>query len=221
VSKLRLAVFASGRGSNLEAILLAIDREELNAEVVLVVSDKQHAGAFEIAQQRGVPCRQWPQAQFSAATDLDGALLAMLRQHNVDLIALAGYLKKVSSGVVAVYKQRIVNIHPALLPAFGGKGMYGMNVHRAVIEQGCKVSGVTVHLVDDDYDTGPPVLQRCVVVEDDDTPESLAARVLEMEHRVYPAALQLFAEGQVKVSGRRVRFVSRVCDSIANRRGDV
>lgn len=208
LSKLRLAVFASGRGSNLEAILHAIDRGELSARVVLVVSNKHDAGAFEFARQYGIPCEHWPQERFSREPNLDDSLLALLSEHHVQLIALAGYLKKLSSRIIAVYKHRIVNIHPALLPAFGGKGMYGMNVHRAVIEQGCKVSGVTVHLVDDDYDTGPPVLQRCVSVEDDDTPESLAARILEMEHRVYPEALQLFAEGSIKVSGRRVKFVS-------------
>ncbi len=207
MSDLRIAVFASGQGSNLHAILAAIADGRLRASIVLVVGNRPEIGAFEVAREFGVPAKLLTSAQFPDEPAFDRALIATLEEHNVGLIALAGYLKKLSPAVVEAFAGQIVNIHPALLPAFGGKGMYGLNVHRAVIEYGCKVSGVTVHLVDSDYDNGPPVAQRCVPVEQGDTPDSLAARVLELEHRLYPEVLQLFAEGRVKVNGRRISIL--------------
>jgi phosphoribosylglycinamide formyltransferase-1 len=129
-----------------------------------------------------------------------------LNQYGANFIVLAGYLKMLSPFVVRKFKNRILNIHPALLPSFGGRGMYGIHVHEAVLEYGCKVSGVTVHLVDEAYDTGPPVLQRCVPVQDDDTPETLAARVLKIEHQIYNEALQLFAQGRIEIIGRRIKI---------------
>jgi phosphoribosylglycinamide formyltransferase-1 len=199
-------VFASGRGSNLGAILEAIDRGELDAQVKLVVSDRPEPGAFEIARRYHVPTCSLSPKSFPTESEYVDTLLKTLAEHDVDFIALAGYLKMIPAEVVRAYRSRIVNIHPALLPAFGGKGMYGRRVHEAVIEYGCKVTGVTVHVVDESYDTGPPVVQECVRVEEDDDAESLAARVLEVEHRVYPQALQLFAEGRVEIRGRRVRI---------------
>lgn len=201
---LRVAVFASGRGSNLKALLEAIERGELFAEIVLVLSNKADAGAFNIARDYGVPTLHLSQENFSSPQEFDRAMLSALHEHNVEVIALAGYLKKISSTIIREYKNRMLNIHPALLPSFGGKGLYGIKVHQAVLDYGCKVSGVTVHLVDEEYDTGPPILQRCVPVEQDDTPESLAARVLEVEHKIYAEALQLFAERRIEVRGRKV-----------------
>jgi phosphoribosylglycinamide formyltransferase-1 len=134
--------------------------------------------------------------------DLEAALDA----HHVNFVALAGYLRKIPSSIVRKFKNRMLNIHPALLPSFGGKGYYGRRVHEAVIEYGVQWTGVTVHLVDEEYDTGPIVLQEPVRVEPVDTPESLAARVLETEHQVYPKAIGLFAAGRVRVEGRRVRI---------------
>ncbi len=205
MATLKLAVFASGRGSNLAAILDAIERGELDAQVKVVVSDKPEPGAFEIAHRHQVPTCSLPPGSFQNEAEYIASLLGVLSRHEVDFIALAGYLKMIPAEVVRAYRSRIVNIHPALLPAFGGKGMFGRRVHAAVLEYGCKVTGVTVHLVDESYDTGPPVVQECVPVREDDDAESLAARVLEVEHRIYPRALQLFAEGRVKVEGRRVR----------------
>ena len=124
---------------------------------------------------------------------------------HVNFVALAGYLRKIPAAVVAHYKNRMLNIHPALLPAFGGKGYYGRRVHEAVIEHGVQWSGATVHLVDEQYDTGPIVVQRPVRVEPDDTPETLAARILKVEHEIYPEAIGLFAEGRVRIEGRRIR----------------
>ncbi|MFQ5822450.1 MAG: phosphoribosylglycinamide formyltransferase [bacterium] len=204
MTRLKVGVLASGRGSNLKALLKAIERGELFAEIVLVVSNKADAGVFTIASEYDIPTLHLSQEKFSSTEEFDRALLSALNQHQVEVIALAGYLKKISSTIIRAYKYRILNIHPALLPSFGGKGMYGIKVHQAVLDYGCKVSGVTVHLVDEEFDTGPPILQRCVPVNQDDTPESLAARVLEVEHKIYAEALQLFAERRIDVQGRKV-----------------
>jgi phosphoribosylglycinamide formyltransferase-1 len=203
---LKIAVLASGRGSNLAALISAIERGELHAQIVLVVSNKADAGALEIARSSGIPALHLSSETFPSLSAFEQALLSSLQLRPPDVIALAGYLKKIGGAIIHAYKNRIVNIHPALLPAFGGKGMYGLKVHQAVLEYGCKVTGVTVHLVDDEYDTGPPILQRCVPVLPDDTPETLAARVLEVEHKVYAEALQLFAEDRIEVVGRQVRI---------------
>ncbi|MDZ7260674.1 MAG: phosphoribosylglycinamide formyltransferase [candidate division KSB1 bacterium] len=203
---LKLAVLASGRGSNFEAILKAIESGKLNAQVQVAISNNSTAGALEIARNHGIPAIHLSHKQFSTPEEFDEQLLKILSEHQVELVVLAGYMKMLSPRVVQQFKNRILNIHPALLPSFGGKGLYGIHVHQAVLDYGCKVTGVTVHLVDETYDTGPPVLQRCVPVLDDDTPETLAARVLEVEHQVYAEALQLFAEGRVEVKGRRVRI---------------
>lgn len=191
---LRLAVFASGGGSNLQSL---IDR--LNAarapwgRVSLVVSDRADAGALERAEKAGIP------ACVVRVSSSDPAslqqMLDVLDRERIDTIALAGYLRLVHSAIVERYRGRIVNIHPALLPTFGGHGMYGLNVHRAVLAAGCRVTGVTVHHVDERYDEGRVIAQWPVPVLSGDTPESLAARVLVVEHRLYPLALELLARG--------------------------
>lgn len=210
---LQVGVFASGRGSNLKALFDAIERGELFVKIVLVISNKADAGVFNIARDYGVPTLHLSQENFSSTEELDRATLSALREHDVEVVALAGYLKKIGSNVIREYKNRILNIHPALLPSFGGKGMYGIKVHQAVLDYGCKVSGVTVHLVDDEYDTGPPILQQCVPVHQDDTAESLAARVLEVEHKIYAEALQLFAQRRIEVRGRKVLIKEAPNDS--------
>jgi formyltetrahydrofolate-dependent phosphoribosylglycinamide formyltransferase len=205
MAHLRLAVLASGRGSNFEAILNNIKQGKLDASIQVVISNKASAGALEIATQNGIPAVHISKKEVMAQEQFDERLLSILNEHQVNFIVLAGYLKMLSPMVVRNFKNRILNIHPALLPSFGGKGMYGIHVHEAVLAYGCKVSGVTVHLVDEEYDTGPPVLQRCVPV-DDDTPETLAARVLKVEHQVYTEALQLFAQDRIEIEGRRVKI---------------
>jgi len=201
---MRVAVLASGTGSNLAALLAAIEQGRLACEIVLVMSNKADAGALNIARNHAIPTLHLSIEQFGSQESFDEAFLSELSNRQVELIALAGYLKKLSPVIVRAYKHRILNIHPALLPAFGGKGMYGKRVHQAVLDYGCKVTGATVHLVDDEYDTGPPVLQRCVSVQDEDTVETLAARVLQQEHTLYAEAIQLFAEGRIEIQGRRV-----------------
>jgi phosphoribosylglycinamide formyltransferase-1 len=201
---MNIAVFASGRGSNLMAILDAIKKGVLKAKISVVISNNSNAGALEIARANGIDALHISRKQFSSDEEYVKKILDELRSRNVQLIVLAGYMKKIPPEVIKEYPNRILNIHPALLPAFGGQGMYGLNVHKAVIESGVKITGVTVHIVDEEYDHGPIVMQRAVEVRDDDTPESLAQRVLEVEHQIYPQAIKLFVEGRVKVFGRKV-----------------
>jgi formyltetrahydrofolate-dependent phosphoribosylglycinamide formyltransferase len=200
---LKLGVFASGRGSNFSAILKAIREGRLDARVRLMVSNNPDAGALAIAVEQDIPGRVISSTDFSSRDLFVRVLLTELKDHGVDFIVLTGYMKKVPVEVIREYRNRIVNIHPALLPSFGGKGLFGHQVHEAVLSRGCKVSGVTVHIVDEEYDHGPIVAQRSVIVEEGDTPDTLAERVLGVEHQLYAEALQLFAEGKVTVEGRR------------------
>ena len=201
---MNIAVFASGRGSNLMAILNAIKEGKLNARISVVISNNSNAGALEIARANGIDALHISRKQFSSDEDYVNRILCELKSRNIELIVLAGYMKKIPPEIIREYPNRILNIHPALLPAFGGLGMYGMNVHKAVIDYGVKITGVTVHIVDEEYDHGPIVMQRAVEVRDDDTPETLAERVLKVEHEIYPLAIKLFVEGKVKISGRKV-----------------
>lgn len=192
---LRVAVFASGGGSNLQALLdrFGADGDPNGvARIALVVSDRPTAGALDRARRAGVL------AKVIDPTGLDSdaqarSILESLRAERIDLVILAGYIRLIPEAVVREYRDRILNIHPSLLPAFGGKGMYGARVHRAVLEAGCRVSGATVHRVDERYDTGPILAQWPVPVLPDDTPETLAARVLRVEHRLLPAAVEAVA----------------------------
>jgi phosphoribosylglycinamide formyltransferase-1 len=194
-----VAVLASGGGSNLQAILDAIASGDLDARVVLVASNREQAGALERARVAGVRAEHVPRGD-----DYDSRLHDLLVAAGPDLVVLAGYLRLIDPVTVRAWRGRMLNIHPALLPAFGGKGMYGIHVHEAVLEYGVRVTGVTVHLVDEQYDRGAIVAQVPVPVMDDDTPESLQARVLEKEHALYPRVLQWFAQGRVEVDGRKV-----------------
>ncbi len=195
---LNVAVFGSGRGSNFQAILTAIESRKLpGVRIVLVVSNNSGAGILDIGRRHGIPAVHISERQFPDESAFAEALLALLKRHGADFVVLAGYMKRVPRQVIGAYRNRIINIHPALLPKFGGKGMYGIHVHEAVLAAGEKFSGATIHIVDEEYDRGPIVLQRQVAVEPGDTPESLAARVLEVEHRLYPEALALFAAGAI------------------------
>jgi len=185
----RLAVLASGRGSNLQAIIDHFDNlaRERIAKVVLVASNRADSPALIRAATASIDI-----AHFDT-TDDGSMLLELLRKSRIDLVVLAGYLKRIPPKVIREYAGRIINIHPALLPAFGGEGMYGARVHEAVIASGTKETGVTVHLVNDEYDRGPIVAQWRVPVEPSDTADSLAARVLNVEHVVYPRVVEMVA----------------------------
>jgi formyltetrahydrofolate-dependent phosphoribosylglycinamide formyltransferase len=200
---MNIAVFASGRGSNFYAILNAVSEGRLPARVALLVSNNSNAGALELARSQNIPAIHLSQKQCSSEEQYVERLLELLARYDVDLIALAGYMKRVPSKVIERFRNRILNIHPALLPKFGGTGMYGIHVHEAVLASGEKVSGATVHIVDEEYDHGAIVLQKTVEVLANDTPETLAAKVLKIEHEIYPQALAAFATGRVHIEGRR------------------
>lgn len=189
----------SGAGRTLANLLACADRGTLRARVSLVVASRECPGA-DLARQRGLPTIVEP-------GDIPGARLETLaRDAGAEWVVLAGYLRRL--GIPRALTNRVVNVHPALLPSFGGAGMFGLRVHRAVIEAGCKVSGCTVHLCDEEYDRGPIISQAACPVLDDDTPETLAARVFDLECRTYPGALELLLAGRVRVEGRRARVVS-------------
>ncbi len=202
-----LAAFASGRGSNFSAILKRIKKGRLKAKYVLLISDRPHPPAADIAASENIPFVYLNAKDFPSRDDYTAALLQELESREVEWITLAGYLKLIPTPVVERFRHRILNIHPALLPLFGGKGMYGERVHRAVIESGVKVSGATVHIVDEHYDTGPIVLQETVPVHFQDTPETLAARVLKVEHSIYPRAVELAVRDKIRVHGHRVEIL--------------
>ena len=202
MKKLRVGVLASGRGSNLQAILDRSLRGEIDVEVAVVISDVADAAALERARRAGVPAVHVPPGRFKTKLEpeIEEKYIEELTRHGVEVIALAGFMRILHDEFLNRYAGRIVNIHPSLLPSF-----QGLRAQRQAFEYGVKWTGATVHFVDAGVDTGPIILQAAVAVRDDDTPESLAARILEEEHRIYPEALQLLAEGRVRIEGRRVR----------------
>lgn len=204
---LKIGVFASGAGSNFIAIHEAAMSGRLSAEIRLVVSNNSSAGALEYARGTGIPALHLSSKTVADETALPRAFLSALAEHDVDFVVLAGYMKLMPREVIAAYPRRITNIHPALLPKFGGKGMFGMHVHEAVLASGDAVSGATVHLVDEVFDHGAIILQRTVPVMPGDTPQTLAARVLEVEHAIYPEALQLFAGDRLHFDGSHVTIL--------------
>jgi phosphoribosylglycinamide formyltransferase 1 len=191
----RIAVMASGRGSNFRAIHDALSSTpDAPARIVLCLSNNPHPGAFDYAREHGIATLRLSPKMFTTEQEYADALMATLDEHRIDLIVLAGYMRKIPLDVVARYAGRILNIHPALLPDFGGEGMYGMHVHEAVIASGARESGATVHLVDGEYDTGAIVAQERIEIPEGETPEGLAARVLAVEHRLYPRVVAEYAE---------------------------
>jgi len=207
--KLRVGVLASGGGTNLQAIIDNCAAGRIDAQVVVVISDVE-CGALDRARRAGIPAEhidRRDKQRCPTREAFDRAVLDCLRAHDVALVCLAGYLRVMTSELVEAYAGRMMNTHPALLPSFGGEGMWGHHVHQAVLDYGCKVSGCTIHFVWLETDGGPIILQRAVPVEEDDTPETLAARILPNEHEIYSQAIQLFAEGRLKIEGRRVRIL--------------
>jgi phosphoribosylglycinamide formyltransferase 1 len=208
VRVLNLAVLLSGSGRTLENVQQVIMAGRLDARVVVVVSSKEDAYGLVRARQHGLEAAVVPRRSYLDLQAFNAAVNAVLVHYPIDLVILAGFLSLYEPPPDLV--GRVINMHPALLPAFGGKGFYGNRVHRAVLESGVKLSGCTVHFADACYDHGPIILQAAVPVEDDDTVESLAARVFTAECTLYPQAIQLFAENRLRVEGRRVRILSAV-----------
>jgi phosphoribosylglycinamide formyltransferase 1 len=185
-----IVVLASGSGSNFQSILRAIDRGEVDAKVVRLIASRPGIGAIEKAHAANIPSVVIQKSSFKITEDFEAALIAEIQTLNPDLIVLAGYLVQIPVSLICMFPGRIINIHPSLLPDFGGKGFYGLKVHEAVIKSGKKITGCTVHVVTDNYDEGPILAQRTVSVDADDTPESLAKKVLELEHTLLPETIQ-------------------------------
>ncbi|HEX7121418.1 MAG TPA: phosphoribosylglycinamide formyltransferase [Gemmatimonadaceae bacterium] len=207
----RIGVLASGSGSNFQAVVdhFATGAAAAVAQVALLASDRAGAGALDRARTHGIA------SEVLDATGRTTGLLRVLERHEVDLVVLAGYLRLVPAEVIAAFRGRIVNVHPALLPAFGGPGMYGHRVHEAVLAHGARLSGVTVHFVDEEYDRGPIIAQWPVPVLPGDTPDSLAARVLPVEHLLYPRVVEALASGRVRLepdNGVVLPTTSTACD---------
>jgi len=204
---LKVAVLLSGNGSTLQNILDRAAAGELDAQVVCVVASRADAYGLERARKAGIPAIAVPRKDYPNASTFGDAVWVQVRAHAPELVVLAGFMSLLP--IPPEFHGRIMNVHPALIPAFSGKGMYGHHVHEAVLDYGAKLTGVTVHFVDEVYDRGPVILQSPVPVLEDDTPDSLAARVQAEERALYPKAIQLFAEGRLRIEGRRVRILPK------------
>jgi len=202
----QFAVFASGRGSNFQSIYQRIESGDIPGKIACVISNNRDAPVLEKARTSQIPAFHKAESQFDLPAGYVEDISALLKELQVDYVLLAGYMKMIPEALIEQYPNKIVNIHPALLPSFGGKGYYGMKVHQAVIERGVKWTGVTIHFVDKIYDHGPIIYQYPVRVRDDDTPESLSERMLEYEHRVYPKIVGWLCNDWVQVKGLRTSF---------------
>lgn len=198
-----LGILCSGRGSNLQSIIDNIANGKINSEIKIVLTDKPNAMALNRAEEAGIKAVCVDRKKFETREAFEEAMLKELKQANVTLVILAGFMRLLSPLFVKAYEGRIMNIHPALLPSF-----QGAHAHRDVLAYGVKISGCTVHFVDEGMDSGPIILQSAVPVLDDDTEETLAARVLEVEHKLYPEAIRLFAEEKLKIEGRKVKILN-------------
>lgn len=200
-----IVVLVSGGGTNLQALLDAKERGELpNGRIVCVIASRPDAYALERASRHGIPTAVVRRRDFASLAEADDTLLALLAQYQADLIVLAGYLSILSETVVRRYPNRILNIHPALIPSFCGPGFYGLHVHEAVLKRGVKLTGATVHFVNEIADGGPILLQKAVEVKEGDTPETLQRRVMEeAEWKLLPKAVSLFCDGKIEVHGTK------------------
>lgn len=202
----RLAFFVSGSGSDMQSVLDGIRAGQIPAEPVAVIASRPGIYALERARAAGVPGYVFEKGDYPDLQTMYEKLVGLLRELRVDYIILAGYLTILTPNIIAAFKDRIVNIHPSLIPSFCGKGFYGLRVHQAALEYGVKVTGVTVHFVDEGADTGAIIAQRAVEVFENDTPESLQKRVLETEHQLLPEVVRRLCEEEVELKGRQVRF---------------
>lgn len=201
--KLKLGVLASGGGTNLQSIIDQCQQQKIDAEIVLVLCNNPDAGALQRAEKAGLRNVCINHRNFSDRQSFDQTVVAALQEAGVELVVLAGFMRIISEVFVAAFPQRIINIHPALLPAFPG-----LHVQKKALEYGARFAGCTVHFVDTGVDTGPIIIQAVVPILDEDTEETLSARILQQEHQIYPKAIQLIAEKRVKIDGRRVRIDS-------------
>lgn len=203
----KIGVLISGGGTNLQAIIDNIDNGSIHGKIELIISNRKDAYGLVRGQDAGIKTLYVNPKNFDNNDDYNLRLIKEFKDRNVDLVVLAGYLKILSHGFIQEFKNRIINIHPSLIPSFCGDGYYGEKVHRAVIDYGCKISGATVHIVDEGTDTGPIILQECVKVEDYDTVQSLQKKVLELEHKILVESIKLYCDNRISIEGRHVKIV--------------
>lgn len=203
----RIAVLCSGGGTNLQALIDAVEAGRIDGTIVLVLANASRAYALERARKHGIPAQFVSKKQAGSDEAFNDVILARLQEAEAELVVLAGYLPIVGPQIVRAYEHRIINIHPALIPAFCGPGMYGHHVHEAVLAYGAKISGATTHFVDEQVDHGGVIMQRCVPVLEGDTPDTLAARVLMVEHEILPESVRLYCAGKLGVDGRQVHVL--------------
>lgn len=204
MSQVKIGVLISGGGTNLQALIDNIDNGNINGKISVVISNKDNAYGLKRAKNKGIASVYIDRKKFENDIDYNREIIRTLEEHDVELVVLAGYLKILSKELINKYENRIINIHPSLIPSFCGKGFYGEKVHKAVLEYGVKITGATVHFVDYEADSGPIILQQAVIVNDDDTVESLQKRVLDIEHKILVEAVSLFCEHKLKIEGRKV-----------------
>ena len=204
MSSVNIGVLISGGGTNLQSIIDSIEAGKIKGEIKIVISNRKDAYGLIRAEKAGIKALYIDKKEFNTEEEYNEKIIEEFTKREIELVVLAGYLKVLSKGFTEKYQGRIINIHPSLIPSFCGKGCYGEKVHQMVLEHGVKVTGVTVHFVDEGTDTGPIIIQRAVEVKDKDTVDTLKKRVLTVEHELLPEAIKLFCENRLTIEGRRV-----------------
>lgn len=205
--QLKIGVLLSGSGSNLQSIIDNIESGKINGKIEVVISNKMDAYGLERARQHSIDAVFVNQREYVDIEAYNDAVIDELQKYNIELVILAGYLKILSSRFIEIYKNKIINIHPSLIPSFCGMGFYGIKVHEAAINYGVKLSGATVHFVDENTDTGPIILQESVKVDFEDTAESLQQKILKIEHRILPMAIKYYCDKKIELVGRKVKLL--------------
>jgi len=204
--QVKIGVLISGSGTNLQSLIDNIETGNIKGRIAVVISNRKDAYGLERARQKNIDAVYIRQKDYESFEIFNDAIIDELKRHNVELVVLAGYLKILTSKFIDEYRNRIINIHPSLIPAFCGKGYYGIKVHEEVIKYGVKLSGATVHFVDEEADTGPIIIQEAVEVSCEDTAETLQQKVLQIEHKILPLAVKYYCEGKIQISGRKVKI---------------
>ena len=206
MSSVNIGVLISGGGTNLQALIDSIENKDINGNIKLVISNKKDAHGLKRAENSNIEAIYLNRSNFASEDEYNKKLIEELKSRGIELIVLAGYLKVLSSDFISEYDMKIINIHPSLIPSFSGKGYYGEIVHQAVLDRGVKLTGATVHFVDEGTDTGPIIMQRAVNVELDETLESLKAKVLKVEHEMLVESVKLYCDGMIEVQDRKVNI---------------
>ena len=204
--QVKIGVLISGSGTNLQSLIDNINNNSIDGEIAVVISNKNHAYGLERARQNNIDAVYVNQKNYDNFEQFNDAIIEELKDHGVELVVLAGYLKILSSKFIEEFRNRIINIHPSLIPSFCGKGFYAIKVHEAVIDYGVKISGATVHFVDEGADTGPIIIQEAVEIESYDTADTLQQKILIIEHKILPLAVKYYCSGRIQISGRKVKI---------------